>query len=43
MGREVGHGLQDGPPVYIWGVQIAGGKLYASDMLNGIWKLSLLP
>lgn len=43
MGREVGHGLQDGPPVYVWGVQIAGGKLYASDMLNGIWKLSLLP
>lgn len=43
MGREVGHGLLDGPPVYIWGVQIAGGKLYASDMLNGIWKLSLLP
>ena len=43
MGREVGHGLVDGPPVYIWGVQIAGGKLYASDMLNGIWKLSLLP
>jgi hypothetical protein len=43
MGREVGHGLQDGPAVYIWGVQIAGGYLYASDMLNGIWKLSLLP
>jgi len=43
MGREVGHGLQDGPPVYVWGVQISGGKLYASDMLNGIWKLSLLP
>lgn len=43
MGREAGHGLQDGPPVYVWGIQIAGGKLYASDMLNGIWKLSLLP
>ena len=43
MGREVGHGLLDGPPVYIWGVQIAGGQLYASDMLNGIWKLSLVP
>jgi hypothetical protein len=43
MGREVGHGLLDGPPVYIWGVQIAGGQLYASDMLNGIWKLSPLP
>ena len=39
MGREIGHGLLDGPPVYIWGVQLAGGVLYASDMLNGIWKL----
>jgi len=43
MGREVGHGLVDGPPVYIWGVQLAGGHLYASDMLNGIWKLDPLP
>ena len=43
MGREVGHGLLDGPPVYIWGVQLAGGHLYASDMLNGIWKLEPLP
>ena len=43
MGREVGHGLLDGPPVYIWGVQLAGGHLYASDMLNGIWKLDPLP
>lgn len=43
MRREVGHGLLDGPPVYVWGVQVAGGHLYASDMLNGIWKLSLLP
>ena len=43
MGREVGHGLQDGPPVYIWGVQLTGGHLYASDMLNGIWKLDPLP
>ena len=42
MGREVGHGLLNGPPVYIWGVQIAGGQLYASDMLNGIWKVSLV-
>ena len=41
--REIGHGLLDGPPVYIWGVQLAGGQLYASDMLNGIWKLSPVP
>lgn len=43
MGREVAHGLLDGPPVYVWGVQIAGGQLYASDMINGIWKLSPVP
>jgi len=43
MGREIAHGLLDGPPVYVWGIQIAGGQLYASDMLNGIWKLSLVP
>ena len=43
MEREVGHGLLDGPPVYVWGVQLAGGQLYASDMLNGIWKLSPVP
>ncbi|HEX6626920.1 MAG TPA: hypothetical protein VF105_03100 [Gemmatimonadaceae bacterium] len=42
-GREVGHGLLDGPSAYVWGVRIAGGHLYASDMLNGIWKLSLVP
>ena len=40
MGREVGRGLADGtPPVYVWGVQLSGGALYASDMLNGLWKL----
>jgi hypothetical protein len=25
--------------VYIWGVQLVGLRLFASDMLNGIWKL----
>jgi hypothetical protein len=40
MGRETGHGLSGGsPPVYVWGVQLSGGYLYASDMLNGLWKL----
>ena len=43
MGRELGHGLLEGPPVYIWGVQLKDGRLYASDMMNGIWKLSALP
>ena len=39
MGRELAHGLQDQEPVYVWGVQLSGGRLYASDMLNGLWKL----
>jgi hypothetical protein len=40
MGREIGRGLADGtPPVYVWGVQLSDGALYASDMLNGLWKL----
>jgi hypothetical protein len=43
MGREVGHGLDDQGPVYVWGVQLTGGRLYASDMINGIWKLAAVP
>jgi hypothetical protein len=39
MGREIAHGLADQGPVYVWGVQLSGGRVYASDMLNGIWKL----
>jgi hypothetical protein len=40
MGRELATGLLDaGKPVYVWGVQYLGGSVYASDMLNGIWKL----
>lgn len=40
MGRELGIGLLDrGIPVYVWGVQSIGGAVYASDMINGIWKL----
>ena len=41
MGRELATGLMDvNRPVYVWGVQYLSGKLYASDMLNGIWKLA---
>jgi hypothetical protein len=41
MGRELATGLLDaGKPVYVWGVQYLGANVYASDMLNGIWKLS---
>ena len=40
MGRELKVGLKDrAEPVYIWGVQFLNGSVYASDMLNGIWKL----
>ena len=40
MGREIAHGLiNQGMPVYVWGVHLAGDKLYASDMLNGLWVL----
>lgn len=40
MGRELGVGLLDrGNPVFVWGVQYLDGTLYASDMLNGLWKL----
>lgn len=41
MGRELGHGLGDVGPVYVWGVQYTGANVYASDMLNGLWKLGV--
>ncbi len=41
MGREVAHGLLDqGGEVFIWGVHFVAGKVYASDMRNGLWVLS---
>jgi hypothetical protein len=44
MNREIAHGLSStAMPVYVWGVQFLGGKLYASDMLNGLWKLEQAP
>jgi hypothetical protein len=42
MGREVGRTLDapmGGKNFYIWGVQATGDFVYASDMLNGLWKL----
>ena len=40
MGRELASGLTDaGRQVYVWGVNYSNGNVYASDMLNGIWKL----
>ena len=44
MGREVAQGLSKlDIPVFVWGVQFLNGTLYASDMLNGIWKLGTTP
>jgi hypothetical protein len=40
MGREAGLGLVElSSPIYVWGVQHQGTHVYASDMLNGLWKL----
>lgn len=40
MNRELAVGLLDqGIPVYVWGIQYLNGAVYASDMINGIWKL----
>jgi hypothetical protein len=41
MGRELAVGLKDrSNSVFVWGVQYLNGSVYASDMPNGIWKLS---
>jgi hypothetical protein len=41
VGRRLRRALVDQPfPVYIWGVQLVGQYVYASDILNGIWKLA---
>lgn len=41
MGREIATGLLDlNRPIYVWGVQYVNGVVYASDMVNGIWKLA---
>lgn len=39
MGRELGTALTGGDPVFVWGVHVQGDFVYASDMLNGLWKL----
>ncbi|MEO8192772.1 MAG: hypothetical protein ABI681_02900 [Gemmatimonadales bacterium] len=46
--RKMKRELAKGPagiasPVYVWGVQFTDGRLYASDMLNGLWRLSTVP
>lgn len=40
--REVGRALVSGAAqTYVWGVHFSGGFLYASDMVNGLWKLDV--
>ena len=38
-GRERGHALDSGN--FIWGVQWVGNRVYASDMLHGLWALDV--
>lgn len=40
MGRELAHAPAEALPVYVWGVQLVGQYVYASDMLNGVWKFA---
>jgi hypothetical protein len=41
MGRELAVGLVElNKGVYVWGVQYVNGTVYASDMVNGIWKMN---
>lgn len=40
MGRELAAGLQNAGNVFIWGVHFDGNFVYASDMVNGLWKLA---
>jgi hypothetical protein len=44
--RKMNRELAKGPavtPVFVWGVHYTDGRLYASDMLNGLWRLSTVP
>ena len=38
-GRELGHALDAGN--FIWGVQWLGNRVYASDMIHGLWTLDV--
>jgi len=41
MNRELARGPSGvSSSVYVWGVHFTNGRLYASDMLNGLWRLS---
>lgn len=40
MGREVARFTGTGPPVYVWGVHWSASGLFASDMLQGLWRIA---
>jgi hypothetical protein len=43
VGRRLSTGLLDqSMAVYVWGVHYLGQHVYASDMLNGLWKLNAI-
>lgn len=40
--RLIARVMPGGPgDTFVWGVQLAGGSLYAIDMLSGLWQLSV--
>ena len=41
MQREIGIALQDQGPVSIWGVAKVGNRLFASDMLSGLFTIDV--
>jgi hypothetical protein len=41
-GRELAHGLLDKSPTYVWGVKYLPPYVFASDMLDGLWKLDAI-
>jgi len=44
MKHELARGLlETGGQVFVWGVQFVNGKVYASDMINGLWRLAPVP
>ena len=39
--RLIAQAVPGGGSTYVWGVMLAGGFLYASDMVSGIWQLGI--
>lgn len=41
-GRELAHGLLDKGSTFVWGVKYVPPFVYASDMVDGLWKLDAI-